>query len=58
MFSNGDYRFHKKVLGLNPMNRDECDLRGQPGDLVGLDEITEETFDVKCLNHGSTLTGN
>ena len=41
------------------MNRNECDLSGRPDDLVGLDEIfTEETFDVKCFNHGSTLTGD
>ena len=48
----------KKDLELNPMNRNDCDLRGRPDDLVGLNEITEETFDVKCFNHGSTLTGN
>ena len=48
----------KKYLELNPMNKNECDLLGRPDDLDGLDEITEETFDVKCFNHGSTLTGN
>ena len=46
----------KKYLELNPMNRNECDLCGRPDDLVGLDDITEVTFDVRGLNHESTLT--
>ena len=37
------------------MNQNEC---GRPDDLVELDEITEVKFDVKCFNHGLTLTGN
>ena len=46
----------KKYLELKPMNRNECDLRSRPDDLVGLDEITEVMFDVRGLNHESTLT--
>ena len=39
------------------MNGNECHLRGRLDDLVGLDEITELTFDVpRGLNNESTLT--
>ena len=40
----------KKYLELNTINGDECDLRARPDDLAGLNEITEEAFDVKCFN--------
>ena len=36
------------------MNRNGC---SRPDDLFGLDEIIEVKFDVKCFNHGLTLTG-